>query len=463
MAGYRRGEVLIQSQPFAFIIITPYRGVVCEQCWGRMTPATHQVCPNCNMVCYCSSSCRVSGTAEHRLECLILSRSGTNRLALTDHLRLIVRIWLRTRSEGVHRVERWQPSVQQGDAGTGQGEEPSSLSKCWDYLVDHTKELEAEAENREVLQNEYNELGNILSKVDMPSYETFVNIYSKILVNSFSLRSDRTSTPEHFGTGIYLVASLLNHSCSPNCTVVFQGRQLSIVATKDVPSGYIPNVAFITYVNSLDDTSTRREQLKTTWHFTCDCSLCSNTKFDKQKHSAKCSRCEEGYRPMDTDTWSPPCPCPVCGHSSQDEDSRLLQRYKDMYIRLTVKSDVDFDTMCEKVVEEMGDVYSNSDILYIKAAHHVFTLAVDQCRWAKAITTGEIALAGYMKYYGDKAGLVAAVYVRLGAAHHRLDQPDLAVSCLDEADRIYRVIPGTHSSFYSKEFRPVYRKIVQPE
>lgn len=43
-----------------------------------------------------------------------------------------------------------------------------------------------------------------------------------------------------------------------------------------------------------------------------------------------------------------------------------------------------------------------------------------------------------MKYYGDKAGLVAAVYVRLGAAHHRLDQPDLAVSCLDEADRIYR-------------------------
>ena len=153
--------------------------------------------------------------------------------------------------------------MQQGDAGTGQGEEPSSLSKCWDYLVDHTKELEvrlhlltpyihdircwdgvgmygcirdeslkdeilpiiitkfsiptlfscapshhqtllsnlttllkfcfpkAEAENREVLQNEYNELGNILSKVDMPSYETFVNIYSKILVNSFSLRSDR--------------------------------------------------------------------------------------------------------------------------------------------------------------------------------------------------------------------------------------------------------------------------------
>ena len=34
-----------------------------------------QVCKNCNMVAYCSNRCRVAGTAEHRLECLILSRS----------------------------------------------------------------------------------------------------------------------------------------------------------------------------------------------------------------------------------------------------------------------------------------------------------------------------------------------------------------------------------------------------
>ena len=30
---------------------------------------------HCNMVAYCSNRCRVAGTAEHRLECLILSRS----------------------------------------------------------------------------------------------------------------------------------------------------------------------------------------------------------------------------------------------------------------------------------------------------------------------------------------------------------------------------------------------------
>ena len=42
------------------------------------------------------------------------------------------------------------------------------------------------------------------------------NVPTKVYIfrKSFIFFS-RTSTPEHFGTGIYLVASLLNHSCSP--------------------------------------------------------------------------------------------------------------------------------------------------------------------------------------------------------------------------------------------------------
>ena len=87
-----------------------------------------------------------------------------------------------------------------------------------------------------------------------------------------------TFTPEHFGTGVYLKASLLNHSCAPNCTVVFTGRKLSVLANKDIPAGDIPSVAFITYVNSLEDTVTRQQQLRATWHFTCECTLCLDKK-----------------------------------------------------------------------------------------------------------------------------------------------------------------------------------------
>ena len=36
---------------------------------------------------------------------------------------------------------------------------------------------------------------------------------------------------------------------------------------------------------------------------------------------------------------------------------------------------------------------------------------MDQGRWTTATTYGEIALIGYKKYYGQKAGLVAALLV----------------------------------------------------
>ena len=112
------------------------------------------------------------GLEEHRMECTTMAKGVPGRLELNDQLRLVVRIWLKIRSEGVHKVER---------AG--------NLSKCWDYLVDHTKELLAAS--KEELIAQYNILGAVLKKSDMPSMEIFDNIYGKILVNSFSLRSDR--------------------------------------------------------------------------------------------------------------------------------------------------------------------------------------------------------------------------------------------------------------------------------
>ena len=37
------------------------------------------------------------------------------------------------------------------------------------------------------------------------------------------------------GTGIYLNASRLNHSCEPNAVAVFEGTTLRIRAIKDIP------------------------------------------------------------------------------------------------------------------------------------------------------------------------------------------------------------------------------------
>ena len=62
--------------------------------------------------------------------------------------------------------------------------------------------------------------------------------YSQIFTNSFSLKSESLSLLDPFGTGIYLSASYFDHSCQPNARAIFTGRQLNIMATKDI---YISN------------------------------------------------------------------------------------------------------------------------------------------------------------------------------------------------------------------------------
>ena len=53
-----------------------------------------------------------------------------------------------------------------------------------------------------------------------------------------------------------------------------------------------------------------------------------------------------------------------------------------------------------------------SDILYIQASHHMHLLAMDQSRWDTATKYGQVALAGFSKYYGKGAMLVGDLLVR---------------------------------------------------
>ena len=61
--------------------------------------------------------------------------------------------------------------------------------------------------------------------------------------------------------------------------VVFQGRSIIVMATEEIPEGDIPDVAFISYINTIDDTATRQLQQRAIWYFQCLCSLCANLRW----------------------------------------------------------------------------------------------------------------------------------------------------------------------------------------
>ena len=131
-------------------------------------------CDECGLVRYCGEVCKMKGWENHKVECTMIGQEGAGGRVLNDKLRLVTRIWLKIRSGG---------SISENSEN---GEGPR---RSWDELMDHAEEILKEKE--ELLDSQYNLLGAVLKKDIMPDRKTFVSIYGKMLINSFSLRSDR--------------------------------------------------------------------------------------------------------------------------------------------------------------------------------------------------------------------------------------------------------------------------------
>ena len=161
-------------------------------------------------------------------------------------------------------------------------DEKKRLRRRWQELEGHEDKLEEES--GDVLRFLHKEMEEVVGKEVAPPYSAFLTLWGRLQTNSFSLRSDRMTTvdclhhllyrtqfftkqgsrdrpmsPEPFGTALYLIPSLLDHSCLPSCTTVFIGRELRVMALQSVER---IGVATISYTSPMEDTQTRRRQQK---------------------------------------------------------------------------------------------------------------------------------------------------------------------------------------------------------
>mgnify|MGYP007045559050 FL=1 len=61
--------------------------------------------------------------------------------------------------------------------------------RSWDKMEGHEELVMADKED--LVNSQYNLLGAVMKKEDMPDKKTFISIYGKMLINSTALRSDR--------------------------------------------------------------------------------------------------------------------------------------------------------------------------------------------------------------------------------------------------------------------------------
>uniref|UniRef100_A0A8C9FXB7 [histone H3]-lysine(4) N-trimethyltransferase n=1 Tax=Pavo cristatus TaxID=9049 RepID=A0A8C9FXB7_PAVCR len=111
----------------------------------------------------------------------------------------------------------------------------------------------------------------------------FFPLFLQVTCNCFTISNGEM---QDVGVGLYPSMSLLNHSCDPNCVIIFEGYQLLLRSVREIQIG---EELTISYIESLMPTSERQKQLKRQYCFECDCCLCQDQeKVEWEKVLAKC-------------------------------------------------------------------------------------------------------------------------------------------------------------------------------
>ncbi|MCO5604257.1 hypothetical protein L7F22_058420 [Adiantum nelumboides] len=73
------------------------------------------------------------------------------------------------------------------------------------------------------------------------------------------------------GVGLYPVISIINHSCHPNCILLFEGKKAYVRAIQEIGEG---TEVTVSYVDLGESTPTRLKNLREQYFFDCTCSRC---------------------------------------------------------------------------------------------------------------------------------------------------------------------------------------------
>ncbi|CEF60357.1 Buzidau [Strongyloides ratti] len=265
-------RVRLFDSPFAYLVINKEVNRYCSYClqppiYGKKLMR----CGACEFACYCNKECQKLAWKTHRAECRRLKAVFPN-LPLTEVLflsRIIDKVLFLERHGDHFGWERYRKFS-------------DIMSHKEDILndklkIEHFKKLVKKME--------------IYRKEEMIPEDKFFDIYCRTAINSHSIH---TNAGSEVGIALDLGVSIYDHSCRPNCSLVFDGFKVYIRPLTQSANPYDPKSAFISYIDVGRSRYRRQEDLKTKWYFDCKCERCIDPK-DDILTSLKCKNmdCDE--------------------------------------------------------------------------------------------------------------------------------------------------------------------------
>lgn len=257
--GYQPGDIIIQEEPYAFIVTHGFRDYTCcnccKFCINEKMFATHID----DKSRYCSENCILKDNLIHTKEIEFLLKlddiGGADNNSL-DTCRLIIRIAAIFLNE--HPFS---------DIGIKIGK----CNRIKDVLELEACRLHFDFEARSMIIDTVQALEEIIDET--LDYDDIEHLIFAIGCNAHQIVNYKG---DRLGLGLFPMTSMLNHSCTPNSFHYFEfsnrnSPKLIMKALKPILPG--EEICY-SYVNLYQCTQLRRKQLLSAYGFDCSCSRC---------------------------------------------------------------------------------------------------------------------------------------------------------------------------------------------
>ena len=230
-------------------------------------------CAKCAFAHYCSAACAEADAPQHARQCKHLAEGGalralegSSQIGAVGRLGAVLlagRCLWRRHDEGVAM------GAALGATGGGRGQhdplKPTARADAalFDSLLPGPNS-DADAALGQLAEG----LAGFLPPG--AAAENITALLGSFRVNQLLLTAGHTASP--LGIGCYPRAALLNHSCAPNCVLVFDGACVRVRTICNVAEG---EELLVSYVDLLRPTTARQMVLRYGYGFECVCTRCT--------------------------------------------------------------------------------------------------------------------------------------------------------------------------------------------
>ncbi|XP_058449931.1 histone-lysine N-methyltransferase SMYD3 [Malaya genurostris] len=430
---YKRGKLIHTEQPFACVLQSRYRNNRCDKCFkeGKVLK-----CSNCMYVRYCNRFCQKEAWQDHKDECVKLKTVAPR--TIPDAAFMLFRILRKLQKGG---------DFQKGFYTT-------KFYRRFGNLMTHENNIREDKKRMEHFQSLVVVLQSLIDESVMPSNVELLQIFGRMCINSFNILDDEMNS---IGTGIYLGASVMDHSCRPNAVATFDGPTLHVRLLEDYSSGSEIDISkiFISYIDLMDTPDVRRERLRSRYYFECECDRCQDQQEMNLMNAGACSNidCDEPITNMSGESVNN---CPRCKAAIKNTEREKFREIMTFTMsRLAEMKDIAYLDMCQICLKKQENVLHYYNVWYLKTLDHAFESAINMEKWEDAISYGLRLVNGFKKYNGTYHPLYGLLLLKIGKIQLFVKQVEKALKNISDSEKIIRVTHGEEHDLYKKQLVPL--------